>query len=544
MNIEGINLPSTIVPFTTEDNYATHDEQYGKGGYRTVSTVSEMNTIPSQRRKEGMLVRVAAEQSYYILKNGNFVKEEFGGSGGTGDTTLNYIGIDYMRILEIYNNTPDDSSAIINLIGQENLNRMFSEDGCLIKFINFLQEGTTIYTKCYMRQLAGEMPTIVIPVEFINLAIVIANIESSYAIEITPFLEYDSTLNNSSNNAPKTSTVYNELQNKAGVYRTSLKLGEIENRYVNGDRVVTTAQLNELQNIRNAWINNKVVIINDETGQEFYHGIVQYATYDDSSSISVSVMDSFGNLRCFTFDGSVSNPEWDIHGVEVGNSNVGNTNIKYLTTLDLFNRDRNRTLNLNANDVAILNSLFKQGYKNTQLYYIGSPTGDNGIFPVNVSCMYFENNDHIVGEAKEQIFMSILDDTGIPVYEFINIYSDSASTAYSKANVSNSCFSSARYLNGISNGYEKFNDGLMICWGEIVHTETILISVALPTSFIDNSYKVVVTPFAPPEIGELVGINVTAKTNSRFTVAATSLDSTGLHDYAGKSNWIAIGRWK
>lgn len=544
MNIEGINLPSTIVPFTTEDKYATHDEQYGKGGYRTVSTVSEMNAIPSQRRKEGMLVRVAAEQSYYILKNGNFVKEEFGGSGGTGDTTLNYIEIDYMRILEIYNNTPYDSSAIINLIGQENLNRIFSEDGCPIKLTNFLQEGSTIYTKCYMRQLAGEMPMVVIPVEFINLAIVIANIESLYTIDITYFLEYDSTLNNSSNNAPKTSTVYNELQNKAGVYRTTLKLGEIENRYISGDRVVTTAQLNELQNIRNAWINNKVVIINDETGQEFYHGIVQYATYDDSSSVSVSVMDSFGNLKSFTFDGYALNPEWDIHRVKVENGNTGNTNIKYLTTPGLFNEDRNGTLNLNANDVSILHSLFKQGYKNTQLYYIGSPTENNGIFPVNVSCGYFDDNDHIIGSAKEQIYMSILNDIGVPIGEYIDIYLDSASTAYYNAKVAYGCFSFARYLNGNSNGYEKFNDGLMICWGEIVHTENVFISVALPISFIDNSYKVVATPFAPSKAGELVGISISVKANSRFTVVTTSLDSTGLHNYAGKSNWIAIGRWK
>ena len=69
-DIKGTNVASKIVPYTTSDNYATHDEEYGRGGYRTVNTVTEMNAIPADRRKEGMLVYVKNDK-YYRLNSSN-----------------------------------------------------------------------------------------------------------------------------------------------------------------------------------------------------------------------------------------------------------------------------------------------------------------------------------------------------------------------------------------------------------------------------------------------------------------------------------------
>lgn len=69
-DIKGTNVASKIVPYTTSDNYATHDEEYGRGGYRTVNTVAEMNAIPADRRKEGMLVYVKNDK-YYRLNSSN-----------------------------------------------------------------------------------------------------------------------------------------------------------------------------------------------------------------------------------------------------------------------------------------------------------------------------------------------------------------------------------------------------------------------------------------------------------------------------------------
>jgi hypothetical protein len=85
--LKGFNISGTLVPFTSEDTYATHDEQYGRGGYRTVASIQERDAIPQERRKEGMLVNVAGG-SMYQLKNGAFVKVDFG-SGGGGSSTPN-----------------------------------------------------------------------------------------------------------------------------------------------------------------------------------------------------------------------------------------------------------------------------------------------------------------------------------------------------------------------------------------------------------------------------------------------------------------------
>lgn len=80
--IKGTNVASKIVPYTDSDEYATHDEKYGVGGYRTVDSVSEMNAIPAARRKEGMLVYVKNDRYYRLNSSNTFVDAEIGSSGG------------------------------------------------------------------------------------------------------------------------------------------------------------------------------------------------------------------------------------------------------------------------------------------------------------------------------------------------------------------------------------------------------------------------------------------------------------------------------
>ena len=68
-NINGTNLASGITPFTTDDTYATHYEDYGKGGYRTVNTIADKEAISTSRQKVGMLVHVLADDITYRLKS-------------------------------------------------------------------------------------------------------------------------------------------------------------------------------------------------------------------------------------------------------------------------------------------------------------------------------------------------------------------------------------------------------------------------------------------------------------------------------------------
>lgn len=63
----GINLAGSIVPFTTEDTFATHLAKFGKGGWRSVADTAERDGITADRREAGMAVYVVAEKKLYIL---------------------------------------------------------------------------------------------------------------------------------------------------------------------------------------------------------------------------------------------------------------------------------------------------------------------------------------------------------------------------------------------------------------------------------------------------------------------------------------------
>ena len=63
--IPGTNLAAPVVPFTEDDVYPTHYAQYGKGGFRTVVTLEDLDLIPQELREDGMLVYVSEEGMIY-----------------------------------------------------------------------------------------------------------------------------------------------------------------------------------------------------------------------------------------------------------------------------------------------------------------------------------------------------------------------------------------------------------------------------------------------------------------------------------------------
>lgn len=65
--IPGTRVPAPIVPFDTADTYPTHDEQYGKGGRKSVADITARNAIPAARRTAGMEVYVRDSGTSYIL---------------------------------------------------------------------------------------------------------------------------------------------------------------------------------------------------------------------------------------------------------------------------------------------------------------------------------------------------------------------------------------------------------------------------------------------------------------------------------------------
>lgn len=67
-DIPGTNVAAPIVPFTTDDPYPTHHDQYGCGGWRGVANTAEMNAIPQERRRDGMAVYVADSGLVYVYR--------------------------------------------------------------------------------------------------------------------------------------------------------------------------------------------------------------------------------------------------------------------------------------------------------------------------------------------------------------------------------------------------------------------------------------------------------------------------------------------
>ncbi len=65
----GTQIMGFISPFDTNDTYAVIDPLYGIGGFRNVSDLTELNAIPNERRRAGMVVGVSGGTEYYKLKD-------------------------------------------------------------------------------------------------------------------------------------------------------------------------------------------------------------------------------------------------------------------------------------------------------------------------------------------------------------------------------------------------------------------------------------------------------------------------------------------
>lgn len=115
-DIKGTNVASKIVPYTTSDNYATHDEEYGRGGYRTVNTVAEMNAIPADRRKEGMLVYVKNDKYYRLNSSNTFVDAEIGSSGGGDIYIVNTDNLNFELISDGKDATDNELTEVMTIL--------------------------------------------------------------------------------------------------------------------------------------------------------------------------------------------------------------------------------------------------------------------------------------------------------------------------------------------------------------------------------------------------------------------------------------------
>lgn len=440
-NINGTNVASKIVPFTTDDTYATHDETYGVGGYRTVASVTEMNNIPSARRKEGMLVNVTGDKIYKLV-NGSFVDA---GLGGGEEQEL--------AILKL----PSAVATLTSSSTVEQVKNAFGGDSGITLILNSITSGK--------KYVAGVSNTVV---------------DGITANAVLPVIATG--IQGSNRNLV--------LSHPMNYYTINLALA-------NG---VVSIYVNPTYNAS----------MSDDPLNAVQCGVVKQ--YIDSMSGG---------------------------GTGGGGSS---SNAKYLTTSNLFTFDRGEHIRFNAADTAILKSLFNNGYRKSQLYYIGAPTGDWGVYPVSIECGAFPG----ALSDSDSLWMSITSGNGLPIYESLYYYEDGDyfETANATAFI-NSQMTFHTQSTG-TNGYLKFHNGTMIQWGYIGGSSTTMYNVTMPSSFYNTTYIVFATVNKPSSDNSLYSASpiATSKTVSSFYINRNYVSggSTGLSQESWQ--WFAIGRWK
>jgi hypothetical protein len=101
--VGGIGVMGFISPMNTNDTYAVTDSLYGIDGLRNVNSLEELNSISFERRRAGMIVGVFGGESYYKLKNVEWV----------GDIS-DWIEIDFTKQIYIDKETPTGFINSIN----------------------------------------------------------------------------------------------------------------------------------------------------------------------------------------------------------------------------------------------------------------------------------------------------------------------------------------------------------------------------------------------------------------------------------------------
>jgi hypothetical protein len=109
--IGGIGVMGFLSPMDTEDTYAVVDPLYGIDGLRNVNTINELNEIPEERRRAGMIVGINGGETYYKLKNTEWI----------GDIT-DWVELDFTKQISIDKEIP---VGVINNVNK-NFNLSFT----------------------------------------------------------------------------------------------------------------------------------------------------------------------------------------------------------------------------------------------------------------------------------------------------------------------------------------------------------------------------------------------------------------------------------
>lgn len=95
-NVLGTNVSAPVVPFTTDDEYPTHVDEYGKGGFMALPDTDARDAIPEPRLKIGMFVSTALDQKLWRLDSIDpmqWVQIDIGSGGGIDLDSPHFTGV-------------------------------------------------------------------------------------------------------------------------------------------------------------------------------------------------------------------------------------------------------------------------------------------------------------------------------------------------------------------------------------------------------------------------------------------------------------------
>lgn len=87
--LPGYRVTDTVVPMFDTDTYPTHEAKYGKGGFRTVATTNDRDSILTTYREAGMMVFVTNQSKTYQLGQDLLTWSEFTGASTGAVTSWN-----------------------------------------------------------------------------------------------------------------------------------------------------------------------------------------------------------------------------------------------------------------------------------------------------------------------------------------------------------------------------------------------------------------------------------------------------------------------
>lgn len=429
------------------------------------------------------------------------------------------------------------------------------EEGYLdvtITDINAVGDGSGLHTTRNMLAIISQDPIIKIAgIELVGMAdnglaeMILTTDGTQYTVEISDTIQYDTIIDKNSHNGIANSAV-------------AFALEQIESR----QQLLKTENLFSL----NRTTNVKLVADDVNTIRSLgYPLCLTYAGKIDKKNIRVPVGINNGAnggnqpyigedfiLSC-VIDGVPLNVtvQYVDDNTMIANTvqayNPDNPNVKYLTTPGLFNRGRNSSYGiLNSSDQTIINSLFNGNYAKTQLYYVGEPNGDYGICPVSIygNVLDYPSSE---GSDGENIYLTILQDVGIPVFEVISMnYDDNLFYIIQPDAKIQSLISIYASLNSVKNGYIKYHDGTMIVQGTATVSPSVS-KVTLPITFINSNYQVVCSVMAagtPNDRLFSVSIDSASKSATEFHASVTQYMTSGINRITSNISYIAIGRWK